>query len=224
MKKRIMKIGKRQVSIFSKDDLLNGTIVYIHMNSDDMEKLVMELNDVNAVLVAIDGVDWNDELSPWPGKKAFRSGEAFAGGADAYLKELTEIIVTTVEGSIGFTPSCRILGGYSLAGLFALYAMYRTAIFNEEVSISGSLWYDGFREFMMKNQPLKIPDRAYFSLGNREKITRNQRLGLVEDRTIQAEKQLRRLGSDTLFELTPGNHFDDVIDRLARDLRWIMRA
>lgn len=222
MQKRIMKIGKRQVSIFAKDDLKNGFIVYMHMNSDDMEKLVMELADVNAVLVAIEGVDWNRDLSPWAGKKAFRSGEAFAGGADAYLKELIETIVPAVEGSIDYTPSRRILAGYSLAGLFALYAMYRTDIFNEFGSISGSLWYDGFLEFMMKNQPLKIPDRVYFSLGNREKITRNQRLGLVEERTIEAEKQLRSLGSDTLFELTPGNHFEDVTDRIARGLRWLV--
>ena len=222
MKKRIMEIGKRQISIFSKDDFKKDVIIYMHTASDDMEKLIMELDDVNAVLVAIDGVDWNRDLSPWAGKKAFRSGEAFVGGADAYLKELSETIVPTVEGSIGFTPSCRILAGYSLAGLFALYAMYRTSIFNGLGSISGSLGYDGFLEFMIKNQPMKIPDRVYFSLGNREKITRNQRLGLVEDHTIQAEKHMRCLGSDTLFELNPGNHFEDVTDRIARGLRWLV--
>lgn len=224
MKKRIMEIGKRQVSIFSEDDLNNGAIIYMHMNSDDMEQLVMELDDVNAVLVAIDGVDWNRDLPPWPGKRAFRGGEDFTGGADAYLQELTEAIIPTVEKSIGFTPSCRVLAGYSLAGLFALYAMYRTTIFNRIGSISGSLWYDNFLEFMIENRPLRIPDRIYFSLGDREKINRNQRFAVVEDRTIQAEKQLLTLGSDTLFELTPGNHFEDVTDRIARGLRWIMRA
>jgi hypothetical protein len=67
-----------------------------------------------------------------------------------------------------------------------------------------------------------IPERVYFSLGDREKITRNQRLGVVEDHTIQAEQQLRRLGAETIFELNPGNHFDDAQGRLAKGLKWLV--
>lgn len=222
MKKQIMKIGARRVSIFSKDELKAGTIVYLHLNSDDLEQLVAKLDSGNAVLVGIDGVDWNCELSPWAGKRAFRGGDDFAGGADAYLPELTETIVPTVEASLGFTPSRRILAGYSLAGLFALYAMYRTDLFSGIGSISGSLWYDGFLEFMRENQPLRLPERVYFSLGDREKITRNQRLGAVEEHTIQAEMQIRSLGVNTVFELNPGNHFDDAVGRMAKGLSWLV--
>ena len=85
MKKQIMEIGKRRVSIFSGDDVPSGAIVYTHMAADDMEQLVKEIDDVNAVLVAIEGVDWNRELSPWPGKRALKGEEDFGGGADIYL-------------------------------------------------------------------------------------------------------------------------------------------
>ena len=222
MKKQIMEIGKRRVAIFSKADVKAGTIVYLHMNADDLERLLLKLEDVNVVLVGIDGVDWNRELSPWAGKRAFRGGEDFTGGADVYLMELTETIVPAVEENLDFTPSARILAGYSLAGLFALYAMYRTDIFTRIGSISGSLWYDGFLDFMLENQPMRIPDWIYFSLGDREKITRNQRLGVVEENTILAEKHMRSLGSATVFELNPGNHFADAVDRIAKGLRWLV--
>jgi len=222
MQKRILEIGKRRVSVFSDAVLKNSAIVYMHMTSDDMEQLVMEIDDVNTVLVAIDGVDWNRDLSPWPGKRAFRGSEDFTGGADAYLKELTEIIVPAVEESLGFTPSCRVLAGYSLAGLFALYAMYRTTIFSRIGSISGSLWYDGILEFMTANQPMQIPDRVYFSLGDREKINRNQRFAVVEEHTIKAEKHIQSQGSETQFDLTPGNHFEDTLYRIAKGLQWLV--
>ena len=222
MNKQIREIGERRITIFSEDDASSGAIIYIHMASADMEQLVKKLDGVAAVLVAIDQVDWNRELSPWPAKRAFRGGEDFGGGADAYLKELTETIVPAVEADLRFTPSGRILAGYSLAGLFALYAIYRTDLFTRIGSISSSLWYDGFIEFMLTNQPLVIPERAYFSLGDREKITRNQRLGVVEEHTIQAEQQLRKLGSETIFELNPGNHFDDAQGRIAKGLKWLV--
>lgn len=222
MNKQIMEIGKRRITIFSEADVSGGAIIYTHMASADMAQLIEKLDCVVAVLVAIDQVDWNHELSPWPGKRAFKGGEDFGGGADAYLTELTETIVPTVEAALGFTPSYRVLAGYSLAGLFALYAIYRTDIFARIGSISGSLWYDGFWEFILTNQPLLVPERVYFSLGDREKIARNQRLGVVEEHTIQAEQQLRSLGAETIFELNPGNHFEDAIGRIARGLKWLV--
>ncbi|MCG2730334.1 MAG: alpha/beta hydrolase [Acetobacterium sp.] len=222
MTKQIIEIGKRRLTVFSEADASSGTILYLHMASADMEQLVKKLDGVAAVLVAIDQVDWNRDLSPWPTKRAFRGGEDFGGGADAYLKELTDTIIPAVEAELRFTPSCRMLAGYSLAGLFALYAFYRTDLFTRVGSISGSLWYDGFWEFMLANRPLVIPERVYFSLGDREKITRNQRLGVVEERTIQAEQLLHRLGAETIFELNPGNHFDDVPGRLAKGLKWLV--
>lgn len=221
MNQQLIKIGQRQMTIFSADASSSGPIIYIHMNAADAAQLVSKLAGGAAVLVAIDQVDWNHDLSPWPAKRAFRGSEDFGGGADSYLSELTKTIVPTVEASLPFTPSIRVLAGYSLAGLFALYAIYRTDLFNRIGSISGSLWYDGFLEFMQKNQPLRIPERVYFSLGDREKIARNSRLAVVEDHTIQAEQHLRKLGAATIFEENPGNHFEDALGRLAKGLQWL---
>lgn len=35
------------------------------------------------------------------------------------------------------------IAGYSLAGLFALYALYKTDVFTRVASMSGSLWFPG---------------------------------------------------------------------------------
>lgn len=224
MNKQIMEIGDRRATVFSVDEKISGTdtVIYMHMAMADMEQLAIKLEGLPAVLVAIDQVDWNRFFSPWPAKRAYRGGDDFGGGADAYLTELTKTVIPAVEASLGLTPSVRILAGYSLAGLFALYAIYRTDLFTRVGSISGSLWFDGFLEFMQKNQPLRIPKRAYFSLGDREKINRNQRFAIVEDHTIKAEAHLGSLGAQTIFELNPGNHFEDAIGRIARGLKWLV--
>lgn len=222
MNQQIIEIGKRHVTVMADPKVKSGPIIYLHMAGAELSDLAFKQVGEPAVLVAIDAVDWNRELTPWPAKRAFRGGEDFGGGADAYLAELTDTIVPAVEAALGISPTVRGLAGYSLAGLFALYAGYRSSLFTRIASISGSLWYDGFGDFILKNQPLQIPERAYFSLGDKEKITRNSRLGVVEDQTIAAEQQLCSLGAKTIFELNPGNHFDDALGRLARGLQWLV--
>ena len=169
----------------------------------------------------MDGVDWNDDLSPWPAPKAFRDGNDFAGGADAYLKELTEKIVPAVEAKLGFTPHSRAIAGYSLAGLFALYALYRTDIFSRAASMSGSLWYDGFLDFMEQSSPMRLPEEVYFSLGDRESRIKNRRLASVEECTVKAYHLMQSLGTNTLFEWNTGNHYVNAPERIAKGLRWI---
>ena len=62
-------------------------------------------------------------------------------------------------------PRWRGIAGYSLAGLFAVYALYRTDVFARAASVSGSLWFPGFREYVFSHTPLCRPDCVYFSLG-----------------------------------------------------------
>ena len=54
--------------------------------------------------------------------------------------------------------------GYSLAGLFALWAMYQTDIFAGCATCSGSMWYPGFVEYV-NSQPTLANKQIYISLG-----------------------------------------------------------
>jgi len=224
MNKHTLTAGGRSVLIYTPSIYDNCPIIYTHLTAEDAEAVIALLGDIYAVIVAIDGVDWNGDLSPWPSPKAFKGGEKFAGGGDAYLRELTESIVPAVEANVGFSPCYRVIAGYSMAGLFAIYALHRTDIFNRVASMSGSLWYDGLIEFMKKNQPLKLPERVYFSLGDCESKVRNQRLAKVEECTLEAEKLFQSFGVETVFEMNAGNHFMDIPERFAKGLSWIMNS
>lgn len=222
MIKTSLTIGRRLVTILTPAFCTEYPVVYTHLSAEAAEAVASLLGDACVVLVAIDRVDWNAELSPWPAPRAFRGEIDFTGGAASYLTELIHQIIPAVEASIGYSPSSRAIVGYSMAGLFAVYALYHTDQFNRAASISGSLWYDGFINDITENRPLKLPERVYFSLGNRESQVRNQRLARVERCTAEAEKLMRALGSKTIFEMNPGNHFAEVSERITKGILWLV--
>ncbi len=65
-------------------------------------------------------------------------------------------------------PAWRGIAGYSLAGLFALYAICQTDVFSRVGCMSGSLWFPGFKEYVFSHEPKRWADCIYFSLGDRE--------------------------------------------------------
>ena len=158
-------------------------------------------------------MDWNRELSPWSAPKAFRNGADFEGQGPVLLDVLTHQIIPLTEKHLRCAPEFRGIAGYSLAGLFALWAVYQTDLFDRAASISGSLWFDGFLDFMRTNTPkTKL---VYLSLGDREKAVKNPRLAVVEDCTVQAVELLREQRVPTVFEMNRGGHFQNVPSRIA---------
>lgn len=162
--KNVMKLGAHTVEIFAPDDAKAHPVVYLH--EGEKESRIWPLLAEPMTLVCIGGLDWDRELSPWPAKGVF--GEDFTGGADAYLAELTGVVVPAVEKRLGFVPARRGIAGYSLAGLFAVYAVCKTSVFCRAASVSGSLWFDGFTDYMAACAPPAVPERVYFSVGDRE--------------------------------------------------------
>lgn len=223
MEKKTLLIGRRTAAVFFSSGCEKCPIIYTHFSEDTAGDVASLLSDRKVVIAAIDGVDWDGELSPWPAPRAFRGGNDFAGKAEAYLSELTDRIVPEVEAELGFMPCYRAIAGYSLAGLFSIYALYRTDIFRCAASMSGSLWYDGFLDFMKENRPLRQQERVYFSLGDCEKLVKNERLAKVEACTREAQRLMQDLGAKTVFEINAGNHFKDVPERIAKGIRWICR-
>ena len=44
----------------------------------------------------------------------------------------------------------------------------------------------------------------------------------VERNTAELHEYYRSLGSDTVFELNPGNHFQNPAGRLAKGIAWVL--
>lgn len=170
----------------------------------------------NQNLLIIDPGNWYDALSPWPAPAVDSRGGGFGGHAERFLQTLITGVLPAAEEQFGLSPACRALCGYSLAGLFALYALYRTNVFACVASASGSLWYDGFLDFLRASMPCVPNARVRLSLGNREEFARNPRLAAVGDATRGAEEILRSQGLDVTLTMNPGGHFRETDLRLSR--------
>lgn len=199
-------------------------VIWVHMPEKAATETAALLSGENLVLAAVTNADWDRELSPWPAPRAFHGGQDFSGSADKYLAELTDKIIPAAEAALPEPPLWRGVAGYSLAGLFAAYAAWKTAVFSRFASVSGSLWFDGFLDFLKADPPAHLPEAAYFSLGSLEKNAKNPRLATVEEQTRRAEALLHALGVKTVFEQNEGGHFSEAASRMARGIRWLLYA
>lgn len=204
-------------------------IVYMHAAMPDEADKVWQLLSCQCALVCIDGIDWNRDMSPWYHPKVFAQGEDFAGGADAYLSKLCNRIIPEAERRLKSDIAsefnekpARYLAGYSLSGLFALYALYHTELFDGAACMSGSLWYDGWIRYMKEHEMCRKPEKIYFSLGAKESRG-NARMKTIAEHTAQAEQIVRGMGIRTIFEHNPGNHFKDVPLRIAKGIDWLIQ-
>ena len=107
--------------------------------------------------------------------------------------------------------------GVSLSGLFAVWSGFTTDAFTNIISISGSLWYDGFTEWMNEHAPSFQVKKVCILLGEKEKNAKDKRMVTVEERTHAAAKILKSNSqADVIFELVEGTHFSPILPRLER--------
>ena len=216
-------VSDKMVDIFAceQDDC---PVVYLNTFQEEGETVFRALQVACCPplsLVAISGLDWSRDMTPWEIPPIFKGDTPCSGGADDYLKILTEQIVPFAEQEIG-SVSWRGIAGYSLAGLFALYSLYRTDIFARAASVSGSLWYPGITEYISSHTMKRTPDYLYFSLGSKEARTRSPYMKTVQENTEKIEKYYREKGISTVFQLNPGNHYKDAEKRTAAGILWLM--
>ena len=198
-------------------------VIYLNSVSEEATDIYNALRCPDLSLVSVTGLCWNQDLSPWESQAVFRNGEAFEGGADQYLSILTKEILPEAEKHVMGPPSWRGIAGYSLAGLFALYSLFRTNAFSRAASMSGSLWFPGFTEYVRSNTPISRPDRVYLSLGDKESRTRNPVLQTVLSDTEDIRDHFLKMGTDTIFQMEAGNHFINERERIISGLCWLLK-
>ncbi len=174
-------------------------------------------------LVAITNLDWNHDMAPWDCPPINKHDTPCSKGADDYLKILTDKIMPEAEKSIPGKPSWRGISGYSMAGLFAVYSLYRTDLFSRAASMSGSLWFPGLTDYIFSHDMAIRPDHVYFSLGDKESKTKNQYLCTTQDNTDKIQKYYEKQGIDSIFVLNPGNHYINPEKRTAAGIDWILK-
>ena len=163
-------------------------------------------------LIAVRVDSWNKDLSPWEAPAVF-GREGFGSGAQNTLDTLLSLCSDKSR--------TYYIGGYSLAGLFALWAVYQTDVFSGAVAASPSVWFPGFTDYMRSHE-IKTP-AVYLSLGNKEEKARNQVMAAVGDRIREAYNLLKNQGMNCTLEWNEGNHFRDADLRMARAFAWVMK-
>lgn len=217
-------INGKTISIFPSFEA-EAPIIYLHTFSDEGKTVYEAAQTAGCspfTLVAISDLAWNHDMAPWDSPPAFKNAEPCTGGADDYLLLLTEEIIPTAEKEISGIPRWRGIAGYSLVGLFALYAIYQTGLFSRAGSISSSLWFPGMKEYIFSHEPKHQPDCIYFSLGDKESKTRNPVLRSVRQNTEEIHAFYQSKGIDTVFQLNPGNHYNHAVERTAAGICWLL--
>ena len=131
-------------------------------------------------------------------------------------------IMPEAEALLPGAPAWRGLAGYSLAGLFALYALYQTDVFARAASMSGSFWFEGIMEYVCSHEMKRKPDCLYFSLGDKESSTDNPILNVVQQNTQEIETLCHGKGIETTFVLNSGSHYQACNKRTAAGIHWIL--
>lgn len=207
------KIAGMDIEVFAPSSDFDE-VLYVHSLSTAMPSL-------RCAAVSITGVDWDSQLTPWPAPKAFRGGRPFSGNADEHLAAITGSVISEAESCLGCTIRRRIIAGYSLAGLFAVYSLFRTDAFNAAASGSGSFWFDAFADFAESSPLVSSSPQVYLSLGDLESHTSNTRLAAVGDCTERVKSALESKGASVTYEMNHGGHFDEEEARMERAYRFM---
>ena len=190
--------------------------------ADDGEEIVERCRQAGCsdfTLAVIRNIHEDDDMSPYQTEEL----KQFRGGAGGYCNILTADMLPRIEKRLGAKPEAYLLAGYSLAGLFAVYAMYQTGIFSKIIACSGSFWYPGFVKYVTENTLVRKPEKMYFSVGEAEKKAKNRWYRNVEACTAEIERYFHSLEIQTVFEYNEGGHFQDVNGRLARGITWALQ-
>ena len=173
--------------------------------------IIKELAGPDFFLQAV-RVDWFNDLSPWNAPAVFRD-IPFGNGAQNTLDKILNLTGNPEKG--------YVIGGYSMGGLFALWACCQADRFLGAAAVSPSVWFPGFAEYTASRRMLA--GQVYLSLGDREEKTRNPVMATVGDRIRELYAQFCSQGISCCLEWNKGNHFTDPDRRTAKGFAWILK-
>ena len=240
-------VASNPTNIVARKTTISGLSVHTQMSSVAGAPVVYLLGDVadNSPVQVPEGVGlvnvgvnlWEENFSPWCAPRVFAKGPNFGNGAQKTLDTLINQVVPWAESELTEPPAYRALVGYSLAGLFSLWAGVSqqvtcgcqpdapAATFQRIGAVSGSFWFPGLLDYV--DQQLSGGavglTHAYLSLGDREERTPNPQIMHVRENAELLASKLENAGISSTFELNRGNHFQNVEGRMQKALDWLVK-
>ena len=174
---------------------------------------IRRLSEKDFCLITVKVESWNRDLSPWKAPAVFGT-EDFGDGANETLAEILRLC--------GDKKKTYVIGGYSLAALFSLWAVLQTDVFGAADAASPSFWFPGFIDYLWHSE-VKCT-KIYLSLGDKEEKTRNAVMAAVGDCIRKANEILQDKGIESVLEWNQGNHFRESDLRTAKAFAWALNA
>ena len=218
-----MQIGNKPCRIYGE---ANAEYLLLQMTGEhelqsmDSEVAAIAQSAHHFLFAAIPVESWNDALSPWEALAVWGK-QGFGGNAADTLRFLTEQVIPSLKQQFDLPENVKIiLGGYSLASLFALWASTQTDLFYGVAAASPSVWFPGWMEFEQQ-YPIQA-QRVYLSLGDKEERTKNAVMAAVGDNIRTLHSRLTARGADCTLEWNSGGHFKNADLRTAKAFQWAM--
>ena len=187
--------------------------VFLYLKFYGWDKKNIELD--NSIIINITKENIEDYFSPWPALE-------FKGLGDILVYDIKEIINILKSNDL-FKNSKFYLFGYSLGGLASVYLSYLIDDISGFASLSGSLWYPNFMDFIINKNINKNIDRVYLSIGNRDTKGLNGRFKDAINNTKEVAEVFKYKGVKAMFELNEGTHFDNVEERILKGLCYLQK-
>ena len=222
--KKSFRVAGKQVTLYL-SQASDQPLIVLNNYSGDGESVIKAMEEIDTPdcnLLIVGDLKWDHDMTPWYCPPLSENDTPCTGGADEYLALLLSEILPTAKTMIKGTAPFIAIAGYSLAGLFALYAIYQCDAFDRVASMSGSLWFPEFKEYVLAHQPKKALEKLYVSLGDKEAHIRNAVLKNVQDNTEVIATHFKQNGVNVTWELNPGNHFKDAALRSAKGIKAIL--
>ena len=249
----------RPANPVARKTIISGLSIHTQMSSVAGAPIAYLLGDVadNSPIQVPEGVSlvnvgadlWEENFSPWCAPRVFAKGPNFGDGAQKTLDTLIDQVIPWTESELTEPPAYRVLVGYSLAGLFSLWAGVSqqvacgcqpddapsqpgaphvdasVATFQRIGAVSGSFWFPGLLDYV--DQQLSGGavglTHAYLSLGDREARTPNPQIMHVRENAELLASKLESARITSTFELNRGNHFQNVEGRMQKALDWLVK-
>ncbi len=191
------------------------TILLIAYSEEEKELYELVKNECNIPfnLIIISNINWNDNLSPFEFDGIYKSDIGYKGNANIFINYIENDLYPYIKNKYNLNSISLSIMGYSLAGLFSLYTGIKTNIFDSIISVSGSMWFPGLTDFIKTNNLSNSVKYIYLSLGDKEYLSRNKYMSLVQDKTLEIYEYYKKENIDIVFELNEGGHFVDSLKR-----------
>ena len=175
--------------------------------------------------VLINANNRTDDYTPWPLQASESMPMDFGGKAAEHLSFFATHVIPFCESEYGFASSTekRVIGGYSLGGLFSLYAAVNTDLFGTVLSCSSSLWYPDFLDYLKERHFKAAHPKLYMSVGDQEGTTATNLTADQTSNTIALKDWIepKLQADDFKFTLEEGNHGNDIPGRVERAVEWV---